>query len=157
MWFGTSTLQPGERGDVDPGHATSVEVFYCCQGRVIMNDGERDYELPAGEAVIVPEGLPHALTNVGDATAILVWAGAPGEGCTCGCAAPAARRRPGHHGDQGRPAPADGSVVASASRDYELLTPSPAVVEVPAATYWRAFTGVVHALLRDSQASTAAG
>ena len=80
MWFGTSTLQPGERGDVDPGHAASVEVFYCCQGRVIMNDGERDYELAAGEAVIVPEGLPHALTNVGDTTAILVWAGAPGEG-----------------------------------------------------------------------------
>jgi mannose-6-phosphate isomerase-like protein (cupin superfamily) len=80
MWFGTSTLQPGERGDVDPGHAASVEVFYCCQGKVIMNDGERDYELAAGEAVIVPEGLPHALTNVGDTTAILVWAGAPGEG-----------------------------------------------------------------------------
>jgi mannose-6-phosphate isomerase-like protein (cupin superfamily) len=80
MWFGTSTLQPGERGDVDPGHASSVEVFYCCQGQVVMNDGERDYELSAGDAVIVPEGLPHALTNVGDVTAVLVWAGAPGEG-----------------------------------------------------------------------------
>jgi mannose-6-phosphate isomerase-like protein (cupin superfamily) len=80
MWFGTSTLQPGERGDIDPGHASSVEVFYCCQGSVIMNDGERDYPLTAGEAVIVPEGLPHALTNVGDTTAVLVWAGAPGEG-----------------------------------------------------------------------------
>jgi mannose-6-phosphate isomerase-like protein (cupin superfamily) len=80
MWFGTSTLRPGERGDIDPGHAASVEVFYCAQGRVIMNDGERDYELSAGDAVIVPEGLPHALTNIGDATAVLVWAGAPGEG-----------------------------------------------------------------------------
>jgi mannose-6-phosphate isomerase-like protein (cupin superfamily) len=80
MWFGTSTLQPGERGDIDPGHAASVEVFYCAQGRVIMNDGERDYELSAGDAVIVPERLPHALTNIGDVTAVLVWAGAPGEG-----------------------------------------------------------------------------
>jgi sugar (pentulose or hexulose) kinase len=44
----------------------------------------------------------------------------------------------------------DGSVVASASRDYDLITPSPAVVEVPAATYWSAFTDVVHALLRGS-------
>jgi xylulokinase len=44
----------------------------------------------------------------------------------------------------------DGSVVASASRDYELLTPSPAVVEVPAARYWRSFTDVVHSLLADS-------
>jgi mannose-6-phosphate isomerase-like protein (cupin superfamily) len=80
MWFGTSTLQPGEHGDVDLGHGSSVEVFYCCQGRVVMNDGERDYELAAGQAVIVPEGMPHALTNVGDTTAVLVWAGAPGEG-----------------------------------------------------------------------------
>jgi mannose-6-phosphate isomerase-like protein (cupin superfamily) len=80
MWFGTSTLEPGERGDVDPGHASSVEVFFCCQGQVVMNDGHRDYELGAGDAVIVPEGLPHALTNVGDVTAVLVWAGAPGEG-----------------------------------------------------------------------------
>jgi mannose-6-phosphate isomerase-like protein (cupin superfamily) len=80
MWFGTSTLQPGERGDIDPGHATSVEVFYCAQGHVVMNDGERDYELAPGDAVVVPEGLPHALTNIGDATAVLVWAGAPGEG-----------------------------------------------------------------------------
>jgi mannose-6-phosphate isomerase-like protein (cupin superfamily) len=80
MWFGTSTLRPGEHGDIDPGHATSVEVFYCSQGNVVMNDGERDYPLSAGDAIVVPEGLPHALTNVGDVTAILVWAGAPGEG-----------------------------------------------------------------------------
>ena len=79
MWFGTSTLRPGERGDVDPGHAISVEVFYCASGHVVMNDGERDYDLAAGDAVIVPEGLPHALTNVGAETAVLVWAGAPGE------------------------------------------------------------------------------
>jgi mannose-6-phosphate isomerase-like protein (cupin superfamily) len=78
MWFGTSTLAPGERGDVDPGHASSVEVFFCCQGQVIMNDGERDYELSSGDAVIVPQGLPHALANVGSVTAVLVWAGAPG-------------------------------------------------------------------------------
>jgi mannose-6-phosphate isomerase-like protein (cupin superfamily) len=80
MWFGTSTLQPGEHGDVDPGHADSVEVFYCSQGQVIMSDGEREYVLSAGDAIVVPEGLPHALTNAGDVTAVLVWAGAPGEG-----------------------------------------------------------------------------
>jgi xylulokinase len=49
----------------------------------------------------------------------------------------------------------DGSVVASASRDYPLLTPEPGVVEVPAVTYWRAFSDVVHALLRDGGAGPA--
>src|SRR5215469_7308848 len=46
----------------------------------------------------------------------------------------------------------DGSVVAGASAEYELLSPSPAVVEVPAATYWDAFSSVVHSLLRSSAA-----
>lgn len=78
MWFGTSMLLPGEQGAIDPGHEHSVEVFYCCTGRVMLNDGERDYELSAGGAAIIPEGLPHALRNVGDIPALLVWAGAPG-------------------------------------------------------------------------------
>ena len=80
MWFGTSTLEPGQRGDIDPGHTSAVEVFYCCQGNVLMNDGHRDYELHVGDAVIVPHGLPHALINIGEVTAVLVWAGAPGDG-----------------------------------------------------------------------------
>lgn len=49
----------------------------------------------------------------------------------------------------------DGSVVASASAEYELLSPRPETVEVPAATYWNAFTSVVHSLLRQSQADRA--
>lgn len=49
----------------------------------------------------------------------------------------------------------DGSVVASASAEYELLSPSPAVVEVAAPTYWGAFTSVVHSLLRSDAADRA--
>jgi mannose-6-phosphate isomerase-like protein (cupin superfamily) len=78
MWFGTSMLLPGQQGAVDPGHEHSVEVFYCCAGNVVLNDGIQDYELSAGDAVSIPEGLPHALKNVGDVPALLVWAGAPG-------------------------------------------------------------------------------
>jgi sugar (pentulose or hexulose) kinase len=44
----------------------------------------------------------------------------------------------------------DGSVVASASSEYKLMSPSPAIVEVAADTYWDAFGNVVHSLLRDS-------
>jgi sugar (pentulose or hexulose) kinase len=44
----------------------------------------------------------------------------------------------------------DGSVAATASAEYELLTPSPAVVEVPVPVYWDAFANVVHSLLRIS-------
>jgi len=46
----------------------------------------------------------------------------------------------------------DGRQTASASADYELLSPSPAVVEVLPADYWAAFTRVVWSLLQTSGA-----
>ena len=49
----------------------------------------------------------------------------------------------------------DGTEVASATAEYELLSPSPAIVEVPVAEYWTAFSSVVHALLRASGAAPA--
>lgn len=79
LWFGTSTLLPGEEGTMDPGHAKSVEVFYCAQGAVAISDGERTYELGRGDALVIPEGMPHALRNTGTTPALVVWAGAPGE------------------------------------------------------------------------------
>lgn len=79
MWFGTSTLQPGQRGNVDNGHSVSQEVFYCCQGHILLFDEEQYYELFGGDAIFIPEGLPHTLINIGEETAVLVWAGAPGE------------------------------------------------------------------------------
>jgi mannose-6-phosphate isomerase-like protein (cupin superfamily) len=79
LWLGTSTLQPGQRGNIDPGHKLSQEVFYCCSGHVLLFDEKQYYELFAGDAILIPEELPHTLINIGDVTAVLVWAGAPGE------------------------------------------------------------------------------
>jgi mannose-6-phosphate isomerase-like protein (cupin superfamily) len=78
MWFGTSMLLPGEEGALDPGHPSSVEVFYCCQGQVVVLDERSSFELQAGDALIIPEGDPHTLRNVGQEPALVVWAGAPG-------------------------------------------------------------------------------
>jgi mannose-6-phosphate isomerase-like protein (cupin superfamily) len=79
MWMGTSTLQPGQRGSIDPGHHHSEEVFYISQGHVLLYDEVQYYELYAGDAIFIPEGLAHTLVNIGDETAVVVWAGAPGE------------------------------------------------------------------------------
>jgi uncharacterized cupin superfamily protein len=79
IWFGTSTLKPGQRGNIDIGHAKSQEVFYCFQGHVLLFDEQHYYELFSGDAILIPEELPHTLINIGDETAILAWAGAPGE------------------------------------------------------------------------------
>jgi mannose-6-phosphate isomerase-like protein (cupin superfamily) len=78
MWLGTSTLQPGQRGNIDPGHPNSQEVFFCCKGHVLLFDETQYYELFAGDAIFIPEGLPHTLINVGEETALIAWAGAPG-------------------------------------------------------------------------------
>lgn len=79
LWFGTSSLQVGERGAIDPGHANSEEVFFVCQGHVLLFDEKQYYELHAGDALLIPEGLPHTLINVGEETAVIAWAGAPGQ------------------------------------------------------------------------------
>jgi mannose-6-phosphate isomerase-like protein (cupin superfamily) len=79
MWLGTSTLQPGQRGAIDVGHQVSQEVFYCCKGHILLFDEKQYYELSGGDAIFIPEGLPHTLINIGEETAVLVWAGAPGE------------------------------------------------------------------------------
>jgi mannose-6-phosphate isomerase-like protein (cupin superfamily) len=79
MWFGTSVVPPGQRGEVDPGHGVSEEVFYCSEGHVLVHDGDRHYELEAGDALHIPPGLPHTIINVGETPATVVWAGAPGE------------------------------------------------------------------------------
>ena len=79
IWFGTSMLKPGERGDIDVGHTNSQEVFFVCQGHVKLFDEKEYHELFKGDAVLIPEGVPHTLINVGEELALVAWAGAPGE------------------------------------------------------------------------------
>lgn len=79
LWLGTSTLPPGQRGNIDVGHPNSQEVFFVCRGHVLLFDEKWHYELFAGDAILIPEGLPHTLINVGEETAVLAWAGAPGQ------------------------------------------------------------------------------
>jgi uncharacterized cupin superfamily protein len=78
IWLGTSTLHPGQRGNIDPGHEKSVEVFYLCTGHILLFDEKQYYELFAGDSIFIPESLPHTLINIGEEIAVLVWAGAPG-------------------------------------------------------------------------------
>ena len=79
MTFGTSTIQPGQVGTVDPGHPGAHEVFFVAKGRVLCGLGNpaHYYELEEGDALLIPEGVPHSLANVGEVSALVVWAGAP--------------------------------------------------------------------------------
>jgi mannose-6-phosphate isomerase-like protein (cupin superfamily) len=76
--FGTSSLQPGQRGAVDTGHEQSDEVFFCIEGHVLIyTEGTDHYELLPGDAIVIPPGIPHTLINVGDVPALVSWSAGP--------------------------------------------------------------------------------
>lgn len=79
MWFGTSMLAPGDTGAVDVGHPISVEIYYCAAGTASVKVGDADHALSPGDALVIPPGEPHTISNVGTDTLTIVWAGAPGE------------------------------------------------------------------------------
>lgn len=79
--FGTSTLKPGETGAIDRGHKASHEIFFVVRGSVILRTPDTDtkYQLQEGDAIIMPETVPHELTNIGEDIAIVSWSLAPSE------------------------------------------------------------------------------
>lgn len=79
--FGTSTLLPGQRGDIDTGHPNSHEVFFVVRGHILLlveTSGEI-YELFEQDAILMPETVPHTLINIGDEPAVISWSKAPSE------------------------------------------------------------------------------
>jgi len=79
--FGSSELLPGQTGSIDPGHEASHEIFFVSRGHVILRtpDNGNAYELFEGDAIIMTEGVPHELTNIGMEPATITWSLAPSE------------------------------------------------------------------------------
>ncbi len=77
--FGSSTLLPGQTGGIDPGHPKSHEIFYAARGHVIVcNTTTNEYfELNEGDCLLIEEGEPHQITNIGETVAVVTWSGAP--------------------------------------------------------------------------------
>ena len=77
--FGSSTLQPGQTGGIDPGHPEGHEVFYVSRGTVLMHNTKTHefYELNEGDIILVYESEPHEMTNIGTDLAVITWSCAP--------------------------------------------------------------------------------
>jgi mannose-6-phosphate isomerase-like protein (cupin superfamily) len=73
--FGVSILLPGMKGDVDPGHKDAFEIFYVARGKILCSLPDEDLyeELEEGDAILIPPPRPHALINIGEETAIVIW------------------------------------------------------------------------------------
>lgn len=79
LWFGTSTLHPGQTGGIDPGHPGAHETFFVSQGEVVVRNpaDNKCYSLSQGDLLLIEEGEPHEITNVGEEMAVISWCGAP--------------------------------------------------------------------------------
>ncbi len=79
--FGTSTLLPGMRGTVDQGHPHAHEIFFVSRGRVLLHVPDRNqfFELREQDIILMPEGVPHQLINIGEEPAVVSWSLAPTE------------------------------------------------------------------------------
>jgi len=79
--FGTSTLEPGKKGGIDPGHKNGEEIFYVAKGKVICSFPKSGVkkELNEGDIVIIPRMEPHELHNLGKTDAVVVWSLAPSD------------------------------------------------------------------------------
>jgi mannose-6-phosphate isomerase-like protein (cupin superfamily) len=79
--MGTSYLLPGQTGGVDKGHANSHEIFSVVRGHVLLHVESTgvSYELFEEDAILMPESVPHQLTNIGTEPAVVSWSMAPSE------------------------------------------------------------------------------
>jgi oxalate decarboxylase/phosphoglucose isomerase-like protein (cupin superfamily) len=77
--FGSSTLPPGQKGEIDPGHPNSHEIFFVSRGHVLLRNptNKITVELKEGAIAFIPEGAAHELINVGTEKAIVTWSLAP--------------------------------------------------------------------------------
>lgn len=77
--FGTSTLHPGQTGGIDPGHPVSHESFFVSKGEVLMRNPATNqcFILKEQDMILIEEGEPHELTNIGTEIAVISWCGGP--------------------------------------------------------------------------------
>jgi mannose-6-phosphate isomerase-like protein (cupin superfamily) len=73
-------LLPGQ-GDRDKGHAKSHEIFFVSRGRVMLHVPDRNeyFELHEQDIILMPEGVPHTLINIGEEKAVISWSMAPSQ------------------------------------------------------------------------------
>ncbi len=77
MVFGTSYLEPGKEGAIDPGHKYGEEIFFIAKGSVTCQFSKFSKQLEEGDAVIIPIGEPHKLINTSNEPVLVCWALAP--------------------------------------------------------------------------------
>lgn len=65
MTLGTCVIQPGKSNPLHR-HPNCDELLVVTGGRCIKRIGDETVELGTGESVVIPRGMPHQATAIGD-------------------------------------------------------------------------------------------
>ena len=65
MTLGTCLINPGKSNPLHR-HPNCEEVLVVTSGRCVKRIGDETVELGTGESVVIPQGIPHQATAIGD-------------------------------------------------------------------------------------------
>lgn len=69
--FGKATIWPGHENPAH-WHPNTDEVLYVASGHIMHRVGDKEYEMKAGDTVVIPEGVLHNARNLGKEDAVLM-------------------------------------------------------------------------------------
>jgi len=105
-------------------HLRQEERVQVLAGTVRYRLGGKEHNLGAGEAVVLPPGIPHTLWNDGDGEARLLFDVRPALKAEAAFETLFGLAREGKTNQQGMPNPLQGALLA---REYETFLPSPPI------------------------------
>ncbi len=68
--IGQATISPGKQNPVH-WHPNCDEVLHVVRGHIMHRVGDKEYEMRAGDTVVIPEGILHNARNIGTEDAVL--------------------------------------------------------------------------------------
>lgn len=71
MTVGQATIAPG-KANPPHWHPNCDEVLHVVRGHIMHRVGDKEYEMRAGDTVVIPEGTVHNASNVGTEDAVLM-------------------------------------------------------------------------------------
>lgn len=71
MTVGLATIRPGQANPAH-WHPNTDEILHVVQGHIMHRVGDREYEMRAGDTVVIPEGTVHNARNIGSEDALLM-------------------------------------------------------------------------------------
>jgi quercetin dioxygenase-like cupin family protein/type 1 glutamine amidotransferase len=71
MTVGQATIEPGKENPPH-WHPNCDEVLHVVRGHIMHRVGDKEYEMRAGDTVVIPEGTVHNARNIGKEDAVLI-------------------------------------------------------------------------------------